>query len=94
MGRKKQIIVLDSGINVCPAAMEKQLVDNVPFIDECYIYSPDNAMLVCEFYSQSNPSDKTALIDYNNSLDCKITKFICKKEPLPKTNKLEIMRTK
>ena len=95
IGRKKQLIVLSSGVNISPAKLEAYFKDRVPFVQECCVYSPDNVNLICEYYSPTIPQDLTLLYKLNDKLnEEKITAFVYRKEPFPKTAKLEIQRKK
>ena len=93
IGRKKQLIVLSSGINISPSYIENIFVNNIDFIKECYVYSPDNKILVCEYYAAVQPENLDKVYYLNNTLgEQKITTFKYRNTPFEKTSKLEIKR--
>ena len=92
IGRKKQIIVLDSGINIVPLKIERSLSQHIPGMQDCRVYSPDNKNLLCEYYTTTD-IDTQLLNDINQRLGVeKVTAFIKQKNPLPKNNKMEVIR--
>lgn len=41
-GRKKNVIILDNGKNVCPEEIELEVMNNIPYIKECACYIGEN----------------------------------------------------
>jgi long-subunit acyl-CoA synthetase (AMP-forming) len=53
IGRKKDLIVLTSGINISPNMVETVIYSNIPEVIECLVYTnPDESELYCELFSQ------------------------------------------
>ena len=97
IGRKKDLIVLTSGINISPNMVETVIYSNIPEVIECLVYTnPDESELYCELFSQTS-IDKQSLTKINQILakyNIYITDFIFRNTPFNKDNKMSILRSR
>ncbi|WP_303820519.1 AMP-binding protein [Ruminococcus flavefaciens] len=98
-GRRKNLIILENGENVCPETVENKLYDSSPLISEVIVYAENN-MIQAEIYTQQ-PDDKEtmellekAVQQVNSALPTfsRVVKFKLRSTPFEKTTTGKIKR--
>ena len=100
-GRKKNIIVLNSGKNVYPEEVEL-IIKNIPYIGEVVVRglkneNGDEYSLLAEVYTEEKKSEQEILQDIQNALVGQpsyknVTKVVLRDQPFPKTTSNKIKR--
>lgn len=98
-GRRKNLIILANGENVCPETVENKLYDSTPIISEVVVYGENN-MIQAEIYTQQPDDEETrallekAVNEVNSTMPTysRVVKFNLRSTPFDKTSTGKIKR--
>lgn len=98
-GRRKNLIILLNGENVCPEAIENKLYDKSPLISEVIVFAKNN-MIQAEIYTQQPDTPETMQLleqviqEVNNTMPTfsRVVKFKLRSTPFEKTSTGKIKR--
>ena len=98
-GRKKNMILLSNGKNVCPEELEFALANHIPYIKEVVVYAEDGMIVAEVFLDQENVPDCASRLagdiqDFNQiQAPYKIiTRTVIRETEFPKTTTKKIKR--